>query len=137
MLKEKIGKEELPKRSRKMNKIISVKNKCIQTKKIAGFIFSDEAFSQLKEKVIGKKLMLSNGNEVRNWIGNVLEVTDDGFKVEVVNPEFEDIVYDGMSVSLDILTLNDDQEIQEIYKVNRVVVKPSNQFNEVEIKSMK
>lgn len=110
-----------------MNKIISVKNKCIQTKEIAGFTFSNEAFSQLKEKVIGKRLMFSDSNEVKNWIGNVLEVTNDGFKVEIVNSKFEDIVYDGISVSLDILTLNDNQEIQEIYKVNRVVVKPPNQ----------
>ena len=117
-----------------MNKIISVKNKCVQTKKIAGFNFSDESFSQLKEKVIGKKLMVSNSDRLEDWIGNIIEVTSDGFKIEVVNPKFEDIIYENMLVNLDIQTLNNGNKIEEVISINKIIVKPPNQFDEVEIK---
>ena len=119
-----------------MNKIISVKNKCIQTKEIAGFSFSDESFSQLKEKVIGKKLMAVDSNSIKDWIGNIIEATDNGFKVEIVNPKFEHVVCDGIFVNLDILTLNDGDKIEEVMDVNKIVVKTSNKFDEVEIRNL-
>ena len=119
-----------------MNKIISVKNKCIQTKEIAGFSFSDESFSQLKEQVIGKRLMASDSDEVKGWIGNITEVTSDGFKIGIINSEFEGIVWDEMIVSVHMQALCKGSEILEISGIDKITVSPSNKFNEVEIKKL-